>query len=231
MDICWFFHWRFFLDQVFAFVKVILGSHSALSCGDSRTPSALGSSCRPPSVWCAWIVEIIEIVEHEVHIFLFFSLQMMYNPLIFVDLYPDMRICLSWDSSWLLKFSSDLIFRMVAALCSGHILLRRHWHTVLFFLTSAHGLVIEFPALFLELVVTHVESVSAHAVVSHFSLDHIVVVSGAMAEGSLLLKPVCRIIIVDVMWVIFGVTPRLLFKLLLIVLLLWVALFAIRIVI
>lgn len=95
MDICWFFHWRFFLDQVFAFVKVILGSHAALSSGDSRTPSALGSSCRPPSVWCAWIVEIIEIVEHEVHIFLFFSLQMMYNPLIFVDLYPDMRICLS----------------------------------------------------------------------------------------------------------------------------------------
>ena len=154
----------------------------------------------------------------------------MYYPLIFVDLYPDMRISLPRDSSWLLKFSSYLIFRMVAALCSGNILLR-HWHTVLFLLTSAHGLVIEIPALFLELVVTHIESISAHAVVSHFSLDHIIVVSGALAERSLLLKPVCRIIIVDAMWVIFGVTPRLLFKLLLIVLLLWVALFAIRIVI
>ena len=231
MDICWFFGWCFFLDQIFAFVKVVLSPHAALSCGNSRTPSTLSSCRRPSSIWRAWIVEIIEVVEHEVHIFLFLSLQMVYNPLILVHLYPDMRISLSRDSSRLLKFSSYLIFRMVAALCRGHILLRRHWHTVLFLLASAHGLVIEFPTLFLELVVTHVESVSTHAVISHFSLDHIIIVSGALAERSLLLKPICRIIIVDIVWVIFGVWSRLLFKLLLVVLLLWVALFAIRIVI
>lgn len=205
MDICWFFSWCFFLNQIFAFVKVVLSPHAALSCGNSRTPSTLSSCRRPSSIWRAWIVEIIEVVEHEVHIFLFLSLQMMYNPLILVHLYPDMRISLSRDSSRLLKFSSYLIFRMVAALCRGYILLRRHRHTVLFLLASAHGLVIEFPTLFLELVVTHVKSVSTHAVISHFSLDHIIIVSGALAERSLLLKPICRIIIVDIVWVIFGV--------------------------
>lgn len=232
MDICWFFSWIFFIDQIFAFVKVVLGPHAALSCSYSLTPSTLSSSRRPPSVGRARIIEVIKVVEHKVHILLLFSLQMMYNPLIFVHFYPNMRISLSWDSSWLLEFSvSYLIFRMVAPLSRRYILLRWHRWCVLFFLTSPHRLVIEFPALFLELIITHIKSVSAHAMIPHFALNHIIVVSGALAENWLLLKPICRIIIVNVMWVIFWVWPRLLFKLLLVILLLRVAFFTIWIVV
>ena len=95
MDICWFFSWIFFIDQIFAFVKVVLGPHAALSCSYSLTPSTLSPSRRPPSVGRARIIKVIKVVEHKVHILLLFSLQMMYNPLILVNLYPDMRISLS----------------------------------------------------------------------------------------------------------------------------------------
>ena len=95
MDICWFFGWCFFLDQIFAFVKVVLSPHAALSCGNSRTPSTLSSCRRPSSIWRAWIVEIIEVVEHQIHVLFFVNLQMVDYPLIFVNLDSDVGIRLS----------------------------------------------------------------------------------------------------------------------------------------
>lgn len=74
MDICWFFDRGLLLYQIFAFVEVILSPHAALGGGHTRTPSALGTCRRPPAIRCAWIIEIIEVIKHEVHVFLFLAL-------------------------------------------------------------------------------------------------------------------------------------------------------------
>lgn len=127
---------------------------------------------------------------------------MVYDSLILMYLYPNVSVGLSRDCPRLDKVTPllyDLIIRVVASLRRGHILL---WRLILFFLASAHRLVIELPALFLELVVAHVKSVSAKAVIAHFTL---IIIGWALAEDWLLLKPVSCVIIVDVVWIILGV--------------------------
>ena len=53
MDICCFFYWCLLLNQVLAFVEVVLRPHATLCGGDSGTPSSLGGSCSgSPAIGC-----------------------------------------------------------------------------------------------------------------------------------------------------------------------------------
>lgn len=85
--------WRLIFQQVLALIKVILSSHSSLGGGH---PSLSFSACGgPPPVGSPLVIEIIEIVKHEVHVLLLLPLQMVYNSLVLVHLYPDVGIGLS----------------------------------------------------------------------------------------------------------------------------------------
>lgn len=210
MNICWFFYWCLLFDQVLTFVEVVLRPHAPLSGCHSRTPSSLScSSSGSPAIWSVRIVKIIEVVKHEIHVFLFLSLQVMDNPLIFVHLYPDVSISLTRNSSRLDKISLELIIcrRVVTPLSCGDIRDRnRNCNRVLLFLPSAHGLIVELTILFLLLIVTHVECVTTHAMITHLFLDHAVVVCGTLSKFWLL-ESVSSIIIVNIMGGIFRVRP------------------------
>lgn len=75
-------------------------------------------------------------------------------------------------------------------------------HFILLFLASTHRLVVELSALLLKLVITHIESVPAKAIVPHLSLDHVIVVRWVLSKHLLLLEPVSCVIIIDIVRVV-----------------------------
>ena len=92
MDIC-FFNGRFLLQQILTFIEVVLRSHAALGSCHSLPAAAL-ASCGPSAVGGVRIVKVIKVIEHQVHVLLLLSLQVVDDSLVFVNFYPDVRICL-----------------------------------------------------------------------------------------------------------------------------------------
>jgi len=89
------------LEEVFAFVEIILSAHPALSLGpsivcDNRT-TTIGSPC----CWASSIrsgpsiIKVVEVVEHEVHVLLLLTLEMVNDALVFVHLDADVGVSLS----------------------------------------------------------------------------------------------------------------------------------------
>ena len=89
--------------QILAFVKVSLGTHLSLISTGSTCHRSLSiiSCCWSSTIRsCACLVaEIIEIVEHQIHVFLFVLLQVMNDSLVFVDFDPDVSIGLARDGT------------------------------------------------------------------------------------------------------------------------------------
>jgi len=121
------------------------------------------------------VAEIVEIVEHEIHIFLLLALQVMDNSLILVHLDPDVRVGLPRYGSRLDE-TSRLLVHVVASLRGGDVMSNVCVEALL---SSAHGLVVEFAALLLELIITDVKCVSAKAVVAH---PHLILLTIQMIE-------------------------------------------------
>jgi hypothetical protein len=92
--------------------------------------------------------EVIEIIEHQVHVFLLLFLQVVNNSLVFVNLNSDVCVCLSRDGPW---FNEIVDVDVVASLSSGN--LRCDSHLVcsveLVLRLSSDGIVVEVSALFL----------------------------------------------------------------------------------
>lgn len=121
------------------------------------------------------VAEVVEVVEHEIHILLFFTLQVVDDSLILVHFDADVGVSLPRNCPWLNK-ASCLLVHVVASLCSRHIMPHIRVQPLL---PPAHRLIIEFAALFLQLVVADVECVSAEAVVAH---SHLILLSIQMIE-------------------------------------------------
>ena len=137
-----------------------MSSHASLSLsasksvGSDRPSSVILSSCSWSSpVWCRCVVvvpfvKVIKIIEHKIHVLLFFTLKMVDDALVFVDFDPDMRISLARDSSRLYKVGLRLfLLHVVITLASIRCLLlslmltRRHRISrapIEFLLTSTH---------------------------------------------------------------------------------------------
>ena len=166
----------FTLDKCFAFIEIILSSKTSL-CIRSMTCiidfwslSICCTSSWPPAIRLSTLnVEFIKIVEHQVHIFLLFSLEMVYDSLILVNFNSYVGISLPRNSPWLYKIAL-LIVVIISLSCRNF-----HMRSIIerFPISSSHGLIIELSALFLEMVIADIESISAEAVVSH---PHTVVV-------------------------------------------------------
>lgn len=157
------------LYEPFRFVEVVLSSHTALglwaSLGLQSVPTALvrsSSRCRSPTIRplsssLALVAEVVEVVEHEVHVFLLLALQVVDYALVFVDLDPDVGICLPRNGSGFYEAASFLV-HVVAALSRRNI---EASVSVEPLLPATHGLVVEFSTLFLKLVVADIKSVSS----------------------------------------------------------------------
>lgn len=126
--------WFVFLNQIFSIIEVVLGSHTLVHCSRSHWSFSIGSLRSSLS----FVLEIIEIIEHQIHIVLFFVLKMMYNPLIFVNFNSNVCISLSWNSSWFYKI---IIIQIVASLCCRN--LRNHSHLLMTIITFHLGSVIK----------------------------------------------------------------------------------------
>ena len=117
---------------------VILCAHASLSLrnivkSNTSKPSILynssstafihSSTCCCSSFIGSWLffVEIIEIIEHKIHIFLFFTLKMMYNSMVFVNFYSYMSVCLSRYCSRFYKLTLLVVVQIVISLRSRNI--------------------------------------------------------------------------------------------------------------
>ena len=98
------------------------------------------------------------------------------------------------------------------------------------FLPPAHRLVIELPTLLLELVITYIECISSKTMIAHL-ICKTIIIGRILTKYSLLLKTISRIIIINIMSIVFRVGSRLVVILLLVVLLLRVAMLQILIII
>ena len=102
--------------------NIILSSHTSL-CLRNIIKSDSCESCilhNPPStafIHCStccrssfissrlFFIEIVEIVEHQIHIFLLFTLKVMYYSMIFMNFYSNMSVRLSRYCSWFYKLA------------------------------------------------------------------------------------------------------------------------------
>lgn len=132
----------------FLFIEVCLSSHSRVTVSTCHRPLSVGLCCRPSAIEVSRVVaEIIEIVKHEVHVLLLFFLQVVNNPLIFVNFYSNMRICLSWISSRLYKVVLSVNLRRVVSLSWLSFL---HYRSLVkLFLSLPHLLIVKISTLLL----------------------------------------------------------------------------------
>ena len=81
------------------------------------------STCCCSSFIGSWLlfIKIVEIVEHKIHIFLLFTLKVMYNSMVFVNFNSYMSICLSRYSSRFYKLAILVIIQIVVSLGSRNI--------------------------------------------------------------------------------------------------------------
>lgn len=170
------------LEQVLAFVEVVLSSHAPLGLrsseptGGNRPPSmVLTTCCWSPTVGgVGTVVEVVEIVEHQVHVLLLLPLEVVYDSLVFVDLYSDVGVGLSGNGSGLDETCAGRVLLHVVITLScvpfrdrmRCLLLLIGLHrvgrpSIELLLAATHRLVVELPALLLELVVADVKGVSA----------------------------------------------------------------------
>ena len=112
---------------------------------------------------------------------------MVDNSLVLVNFNSDMGIGLSGNSSGFYKLPLGVCIDVVATLCGVNIrtvVFSRHLLATLsiiyLFGASAHRLVIEFTALFLQLIIANVECVSSQAVITH---SHLVTSTGTKLEA------------------------------------------------
>ena len=133
-----------------------MGTHASLSlwtCLPMQSVTATLICCTS----CSWtstirsltslviLTKVVEIVEHEIHVFLFLALQMMNNALVFVNLNSDVRISLSRNGSRFDK-AACLLIHVIAALCRGHIMAHVGIQPLL---STTHGLIVKFATLLL----------------------------------------------------------------------------------
>ena len=172
------------INEIFAFVKIVLCSHAPLclctscSCHWSASITVGTSSCWSSTIWCSsTIIKVIEIVEHQVHVFLFFTLQVVDDTLVFVNFDSNVGVSLSGYSSRLNELPLRILVHVITPLgswyISNHMWSSLHilnWTTIKLLGSSTHRLVIEFSALLLKLVITYIEGVSTKAMITHSHL-------------------------------------------------------------
>ena len=149
--------------QILAFVKVSLGTHLSLISASSTCYRSLTviSCCWPSSIWrCTWLItKIVEIIEHQIHVFLFVLLQMMYDSLIFVNFNSNMSIGLARYCTGFHEVCALILIEIITALNCRHF----WWHMILIhhlliiilrttiqlLLSSTHWFIIKLATLFL----------------------------------------------------------------------------------
>ena len=97
-----------------------------------------------------------------------------------------------------------LRMHIIVSLCRCDI--TGHRYCILLFLPPAHRLVIKFATLFLKLIIADVKSVSSETMIAHLIIKT-VIICWILTENSLLLKTICRAIIVNIMWIVLWVGP------------------------
>ena len=102
-------------DERFFTVTLILGAHPSSS--GSYRPLTDGASLRSSYLILLILVKIVEVVKHEVHVLLLLTLQMVDDPLIFVNFNSYMSISLSGDGS---RFDQLVLIVFVITLSCGN---------------------------------------------------------------------------------------------------------------
>ena len=200
------------VQKALRLVKVILSAHATLCLRTAKAVLSvveyLGSASVLTSTAGSWptaipiryvcIIEVVEVIEHEVHVLLLVMLQMVYDALILVYLNSYVRISLARDgarlyeaavwpilvlmrklpaSSWLLL----CVAHVIATLSCRHIAHDAVAAVVQLLLTTTHGLVVKLARLLLQLVVADVECVTTEAVVATTTATHLTVAAGVAA--------------------------------------------------
>ena len=147
----------------------LVGLHSF----DSPTLSAPATSGRSPPRGIVSIVEVIKVVEHQIHVLALLILKVVDNSLVLLHLYPDMGVSLPRDSPWFDEiaarslFLGQLILHVVSALSRRDILNHPIWSVInIILLSPVHRLVIEIPRLLVQLVIRDVEGIPPEAMVT-----------------------------------------------------------------
>lgn len=96
-------------------VTLVLGAHPSSS--RSNRPLADGASERSSSFILLVLVKIVEVVKHEIHVLLLLTLQVVDNPLIFVNFDSYVSISLSRDGS---RFDQLVLIDVVISLSCGN---------------------------------------------------------------------------------------------------------------
>ena len=177
------------LKQVLRLVEVVLSAHTTrgLVASDGPPPIELSASCWSATIGSWGVAKVVKVVEHEVHVLLFLTLEVVDDPLILVHLDSDVSISLPRDGPRFDESSANLLIllvHVVVALSCGHLVSGSE-----LFLATTHGLVVQVSALLLQLVVTYIESVAANGIVSHSPIKPVIVgcVIHSVLEDSLLL--------------------------------------------
>ena len=107
--------------QILALIKIGLCAHLPLVSASTTCNGSLAvvSCCWSPTVGCACLVaEIVEIIEHQVHIFLFVLLEVVNYSLVFVNFDPDVSISLPRYSTRFHKVCTLILIQIIAVLSS-----------------------------------------------------------------------------------------------------------------
>lgn len=169
-------------------IKVILSSQATLSlrsvCATTWThqvgPAAasFSTSCGSSAIRVVCVVEIVEVIKHEIHIFGLLTLKMVNDPLVFVHFYSNVSISLSRYSPWLDEVTrSQGIWILLIIICIHIVTTLGCWNItlmmislpvlviVLQFLATPNRLIVEVFRLLLKLVIRHVEGIAPHRIV------------------------------------------------------------------
>ena len=130
------------LKQVLRLVEVVLSAHATrgLVASDGPSPVELSASSWSATIGCWGVAKVVKVVEHEVHILLLLTLEVVDDPLILVHLDSDMSISLPRDGPWFDESSANLLILLVhviVALSCGHLVSGSK-----LLLATAHGLVV-----------------------------------------------------------------------------------------
>lgn len=158
-----------------------MGSHAtwvgACSARDWPLTVVLAAGCWPSSIrGDSSVVEVVEVIEHQIHVFLLLPLQVVNDPLVFMNLNSDMGVCLSGNRPGFDEIGRIVLIHVVTPLGRGH--LRHHdWGSasccIQLLLSPSNRLVVEVSALLLKLIIAHTKCISAKAIVAH---AHIILV-------------------------------------------------------
>jgi len=171
------------------FVKIVLRAHACIwhtsNWGNWPFASLSSLSAAVLGWWFIW--KIVEIVKHEVHIFLLFTLQMMYDSLVFMHLDTNVSICLSRNGS---GFYEICLLQLIIHLILNRSLIKQ------LFLSSTYALICKVSVLFLKLIFRNIKSISTQAVISHPHLAKFVIVFRQRLFSFVLvvISPACSVV-------------------------------------